>query len=82
MMGTRKHISKVYPLLEAIISSKAKYIEVLKGDEPVFKIKLYVDAEDMVEFLDSLFDRGFTVREITKDNFDTFEGTETFKFNL
>lgn len=81
-MGTRKHISKVYPLLEAIASSKAKYIEVSKDGQPMFKVKLFVDAEDMIEFLDSLFDRGLTVREITKDNFDNFEGTETFRFNL
>jgi len=82
-MENKEHIGKVYILLDAIASSKAKYIEILtKDDEPIYKIKLMVDAEDMVEFLDGFFDNGFKVREISKENFDSFEGLDTQYFNL
>jgi hypothetical protein len=36
----------------------------------------------MVEFLDGFFDNGFTVKEISKKEFDDFEGIETLKFNI
>lgn len=81
-MENKEHISKVFVILESIAQSKAKYIEVLKDDEPIFKIKLLVDSEDMIELLDSFFDNGFKVREITKEEFDSFEGLETLTFNI
>ena len=83
MMENKEHIAKVYVLLDAIVQSKSKYIEVLTKDgEPVYKIKLTVDAEDMIDFLDGFFDEGFKVREISKEDFDSFEGLETLHFNL
>ena len=40
-MENKEHIAKVYVLLDAIASSKAKYIEVTtKDDEPIYKIKI------------------------------------------
>lgn len=77
------HISKVYVLLDAIANSKAKYIEVrTKEDEPIFKIKLLVEDEDMVEFIDGFFDNGFKIIQISKEDFDSFEGIETINFDL
>jgi sulfatase maturation enzyme AslB (radical SAM superfamily) len=82
-MENKEHIAKVYIMLEAIAQSKARYIEILdKDNEPVYKIKLTVDPEDMIDFLDGFFDEGFKVREISKEDFDSFEGLETLHFNL
>ena len=82
-MGNKEHIAKVYILLDAVAASKSKYMEILTKDgEPVYKIKLTVDAEDMINFLDGFFDNGFKVREISKEDFDSFEGIETLNFNL
>lgn len=82
-MEDNKHISKVYVLLDAIANSKARYIEVsTSSGEPIFKIKLLVDGEDLVEFLDGFFDNGFKVKQISKEDFDSFEGFETLQFNL
>jgi hypothetical protein len=82
-MENKEHISKVFVILESIAHSKAKYIEVLNTeDEVIFKIKLIVDSEDMVDLLDGFFDNGFKVRQITKEDFDGFESSEILKFNL
>ena len=74
--------SKVFIILDSILESKARYIEISKNGESIFKVKLITEAEDMVEFLDGFFDNGFTVKEISKKEFDEFEGIETLKFNL
>jgi hypothetical protein len=74
--------SKVFIILDSILESKARYIEISKNGESIFKVKLITEAEDMVEFLDGFFDNGFTVKEISKKEFDDFEGIETLKFNI
>jgi len=74
--------SKVFVILDSILESKARYIEISKNGESIFKVKLITEAEDMVEFLDGFFDNGFTVKEISKKEFDDFEGIETLKFNI
>ena len=74
--------SKVFIVLESLLQAKAKYIEISKNGEAIFKIKLIVEAEDMVGFLDGFFDNGFTVKEISKKEFDDFEGIETLEFNI
>lgn len=82
-MENNEHISKVFVILESIAQSKAKYIEISSSDgEPIFKIKIIVEDADMVDFLDGFFDKGFKVKQITKTEFDTFEGVETLDFNL
>lgn len=73
---------KVFIILDSLLESKAKYIEISEDGEPIFKIKLVAETKDMVEFLDAFFDNGFTVKEISKKDFDEFEGIETLKFNI
>lgn len=83
MMENKDHIAKVYILLEAIAQSKAKYIEVLtKEDEPIYKIKLLIEDEDLIDFLDGFFDSGFKIKQISKEDFDSFEGLETLTFDI
>lgn len=83
MENNKDHIAKVFVMLEAIAQSKAKYIEVLtKNDEPIYKIKLLIEDEDLVDFLDGFFDNGFKVKQISKEDFDSFEGLETLTFDL
>ena len=74
--------SKVFVILDSLLESKARYIEISKNGESIFKVKLITEVEDMVEFLDGFFDNGFTVKEISKKEFDDFEGIETLKFNI
>jgi len=45
-------------------------------------MKIILEAEDMVKILDTLFDEGFTVREISKENFEGFDSNETFNFHF
>ena len=75
-------VSKIFIILGSLLESKARYIEISKDGEPIFKVKLITETEDMVEFLDGFFDNGFTVKEISKKEFDDFEGIETLKFNI
>jgi len=82
-MRSKEHIKKVHPLLDSILQNKAKYIEVLtKEGEIAYKMKIILEAEDMVKILDTLFDEGFTVREISKENFEGFDSNETFNFHF
>jgi hypothetical protein len=81
-MENKEHISNVFVILDSLRESKAKYVEVLDGDEVIFKVKLIVDTEDMVNLLDGFFDNGFKIKQITKEEFDSFKGLETLRFNL
>lgn len=81
-MENKKHISKVFIILESVAQSKARYIEILDKDQPIFKVKLLLDSEAMVDFLDKFFDNGFTVKEISKEDFDNFDGIETLNFDI
>lgn len=82
-MSNNEHTSKVFVLLEAIKQSKARYIEIKSKDGlPIYKMKILLEDKDLVELLDSFFDEGFIVKEISKKEFDDFEGVETLNFNL
>ena len=82
-MGDNEHTSKVFVLLEAIKQSKARYIEIqTKEGLSIYKMKLLLEDKDLVELLDGFFDEGFIVKEITKKEFDDFEGVETLNFSL
>jgi hypothetical protein len=82
-MREKEHIRKIYPLLDSIMENKARYIEVLNKDgEIAYKMKLILETEDMVKILDNFFDDGFSVREISKENFDGFNSAETFNFHF
>ena len=75
--------TKVSLIVESIRESKIKYIEILtpKG-VTAMKVKLNVDGEDMVGFLDEFYDAGFTVRKITKKEFDDYDAEEKLNFNI
>jgi hypothetical protein len=75
--------TKVSLIMQAVKESKVKYIEILtpKGTTAM-KVKLNVDGEDMVEFLDEFYDAGFTVRKITKQEFDDYDAEEKLNFNI
>ena len=82
-MGNNEHTSKVFVLLEAIKQSKARYIEIKsKEGTSIYKMKIILEDKDLVELLDGFFDEGFIVKEISKKEFDDFEGVETLNFNL
>ncbi len=82
-MREKEHIRKICPLLDSIMENKARYIEVLNKDgEIAYKMKLILETEDMVKILDNFFDDGFSVREISKENFDGFNSAETFNFHF
>mgnify|MGYP003632538114 CR=1 FL=1 len=75
--------TKVSLIMQAVKESKVKYIEILDSEgETAMKIKLNIDNEDMVEFIDEFHDAGFTVRGITKKEFDDYEASEKLNFNL
>ena len=75
--------TKVSLILEVIKESKVKYIEILtpKG-VTAMKVMLNVEGQDMVEFLDEFYDAGFSIRKITKQEFDDYEAEEKLNFNI
>lgn len=75
--------TKVSLIVQAVKESKIKYIEILTPNgTTAMKIKLNVDTDDMVQFLDEFYDAGFTVRKITKEEFDDYDAEEKLNFNL
>ena len=75
--------TKVSLIVKSIKDNKTKYIEILtpKGI-CAMKIMVNVDDVDLVSFLDEFFDAGFTVRKITKEDYDTYEAEEKINFIL
>lgn len=77
-------VSKVFVILHTIKESKFKYISILepKDGEPIMKVKLNLDNDSMVDFLDTFFDAGFIIKQITKNEFDTLETNDIVKYNI
>jgi hypothetical protein len=77
-------ISKVYLVLDSIIESKYRYIAVINPEngEKIMKIKLNLDDKMLMNFLDSFFDNGFIIEEITKIEFDELETDDILKFKI
>jgi len=82
-MKQDKKTTKVSLIMGALKESKNKYISILTPTgKCAMKIKLNIDGEDMVGFLDEFYDAGFTVKSITKEEFDTYEADEKINFNI
>ena len=77
-------ITKVFVILESIKESKFKYIEIInpKTGDTIMKIKLNLDDDSMVDFLDTFFDEGFEIKPITKKDFDSLESDDILKYNI
>jgi hypothetical protein len=77
-------VSKVYLILDSIKESKYKYIAIinLETGEKIMKIKLNLDDESMVDFLDTFFDNGFTVTSISKEEFDSLQTEDILKYKI
>jgi len=84
ILNSLNTVSKVFIILESIKDSKFKYIEIveLKTDKVIMKIKLNLDDDAMIDFLDTFFDNGFTARQITKKDFDQLETDDIMKFKI
>tara|TARA_Y100000389_G_scaffold204580_1_gene258124 strand:+ start:3232 stop:3474 length:243 start_codon:yes stop_codon:yes gene_type:complete len=80
-MGGNK--TKVSLIVQSLKQSNIKYIDILTPDgKTAMKVKLNIDSRDMVEFLDDFHDEGFTVKSITKEEFDSYEAEEKLNFNI
>jgi hypothetical protein len=77
-------VSKVYLILDSIKESKYKYIAIINPEtgEKIMKIKLNLDDESMVDFLDTFFDNGFTVTSISKEEFDSLQTEDILKYKI
>jgi hypothetical protein len=77
-------VSKVYLMLDSIKESKYKYIAIINPEtgEKIMKIKLNLDDESMVDFLDTFFDNGFTVTSISKEEFDSLQTEDILKYKI
>lgn len=75
--------TKVSLIIESLKESKCRYIQVLtKTGVCAMKIKLNVDGEELVKFLDDFYDAGFIIERITKEDFDDYDADEKLSFNL
>ena len=77
-------ITKVFVILESINEGKFKYIEIInpKTGDTIMKIKLNLDEDSMIDFLDTFFDEGFEIKAITKKDFDSLESNDVLKYNI
>lgn len=77
-------VSKVFLILESIKNSKFKYLEILNPEtkEQIMVIKLNLDDEGMVDFLDTFFDNGFIIRQITSLEFDLIKSDDVLTFKI
>ena len=75
--------TKVSVLLNSVIESKMRYIEILTPDnKTAMKIKLNIENDQMVDFLDEFYDAGFIVKKISKSEFDDYDAEERLRYNL
>jgi len=84
IMNSLDSVSKVFVILQTIKDSKFKYISVVdpSDDKPIMKIKLNLDEDGMVDFLDTFFDAGFVIKQISKIEFDSLETNDIVKYNI
>lgn len=77
-------VSKVYLMLESIKESKYKYVAIInpKTNEKIMKVKLNLDDGTLVDFLDTFFDNGFRVEQISKSEFDSLKTEDVLKFKI
>jgi hypothetical protein len=77
-------VSKIFLILESIKNSKFKYLEILNPEtkEQIMVIKLNLDDEGMVDFLDTFFDNGFIIRQITSLEFDLIKSDDVLTFKI
>ena len=73
--------NKLSSIIESIIYSKQRYIEVKSPNgEPFCKLMLEYNSKEFVALLDMFFDSGYKIEEISKEDFDSFSG-DTHNFN-
>lgn len=84
IIGSLSPITKVFLILESIKNSKFKYIEIIdaSNDKSIMVIKLNLDDEAMIDFVDTFFDNGFKIRQISSMDFDLLETEDIMTFNL
>jgi len=77
-------VSKVYLILESIKESKYKYIAIInpKNGEKIMKIKMNLEDEKLIDFLDTFFDKGFKIESISKEEFDSLVTKDILSFKL
>lgn len=77
-------VSKIFLILESIKNSKFKYIEISDAatDKQIMVIKLNLDDESMVDFVDTFFDNGFKIRQISSIEFDLLDTDDVMTFNI
>jgi sulfatase maturation enzyme AslB (radical SAM superfamily) len=77
-------VSKVYLILESIKESKYKYIAIVnpKNGEKIMKIKMNLEDEKLIDFLDTFFDKGFKIESINKEEFDSLVTKDILSFKL
>lgn len=71
-------------MLESIKESKYKYVAIInpKTNEKIMKVKLNLDDSTLVDFLDTFFDNGFRVEQISKSEFDSLKTEDVLKFKI
>lgn len=77
-------VSKVYLILDSIKESKYKYIAVINPEngEKIMKIKMNLDEDNLMDFLDTFFDNGFKIEQITKKEFDSLKTDDILKYKF
>jgi hypothetical protein len=77
-------ISKVYLILESIKESKYRYIAIINPNngKKIMKIKLNLEDDKLVDFLDTFFDNGFKIESIDKEEFDSLQTKDVLKYKL
>jgi len=77
-------VSKVYLILESIKESKYKYVAIVNplDGKKIMKIKMNLEDEKLIDFLDTFFDQGFKIVKIDKKEFDSLKTKDIMKFQF
>jgi len=77
-------VSKVYLILESIKESKYKYIAIVnpENDEKIMKIKMNLEDDKLMDFLDTFFDHGFKIESIDKEEFESLVTKDILSFKI
>ena len=84
MEGIFDEISKVYLILESNDGFKSKYMSIVNpndGDK-IMKIKMGLNTTELGGLLDSFFNNGFVINEITENEFNILTKEDTLKFKI
>ena len=59
-----------------------KYLGLLKDGEMVGTMQTILQDEELIDFIDEIFDMGLTLTKIDKETYDKFDGDDINEYDI